>query len=94
MASRLERDIRTIQSLKEHLPEMTKVIEHHRPDHPTRPEEAHDRRLKQCLAVMVWEEPDGSESIVVVGDERLEDLGLKGILHDAVYALSHEMTHP
>jgi hypothetical protein len=89
--SRLERDIEAIQSLKERLPEMTKVIEHHRPDHPTRPGEAHDRRLKQCVAVLVWEEADGTESVVVVGDDHLEDLGLKGVLHDAVYALANEL---
>ena len=89
--SRFERDIEAIQSLKEHLPEMTKVIEHHRPDPPTRLHEAHDRRLRQCVAVMVWEEADGSESVVVVGDDHLEDLGLKGVLHDAVYALANEL---
>ena len=91
MMSRLERDIDAIQSLKEHLPEMTKVIEHRRPDRPTRQGEAHDRRLKQCVAVLVWEEADGSESVVVVGDDHLEDLGLKGVLHDAVYALANEL---
>ena len=91
MVSRLERDVELIQSLKEHLPEMTKVIEHHRPDHPTRDGEVHDRRLKQCVAVMVWEEPDGTESVVVIGDDTLHDLGLKGLLHDAVYALAHEI---
>jgi len=92
MARRLERDIEIIQSLKEHLPEMTNVIEHHRPESPTRNGEAHDRRLKQCVAVMVWEEADGTESVVVVGDEQLQDLGLKGVLHDAVYAVAQELT--
>ena len=91
MRSRLERDVEAIQSLKEHLPEMTKVIEHRRPEQPMRNEEAHDRRLKQCVAVMVWEEADGTESVVVVGDDHLQELGLKGVLHDAVYALAHEI---
>ena len=89
--SRLERDIEAIQSLKEHLPEMTKVIEHHRPEQPNRVPEAHDRYLKQCVAVMVWEEADGTESVVVVGDDHLRELGLKGVLHDAIYALAHEL---
>ena len=88
--SRLERDIEAIQTLKEHLPEMTRVIEHRRPD-PSRTQPSFDRQLKQCVAVMVWEEADGTESVVVVGDERLEALGLKGVLHDAVYALAHEI---
>ena len=92
MMSRFERDVEVLQSLKEHLPEMTKVIEHHRrPNQPKRNEEAHDRRLKQCVAVMVWEEADGTESVVVVGDDDLQELGLKGVLHDAVYALAQEI---
>jgi hypothetical protein len=91
MKSRLERDIEVIQALKEHLPEMTMVIEHHRHERPTRNGEAHDRRLKQCVAVLVWEEADGTESVVVVGDEHLQELGLKGVLHDAVYAVAHEI---
>jgi hypothetical protein len=91
MSSRLEKDIEVIQALKEHLPEMTRVISHLRPDQPTRNHEAHDRRLKQCVAVLVWEEADGTESVVVVGDDHLQDLGLKGVLHDAIYAMAREL---
>ena len=70
------------------------VVEHHRMNngngnkHPlARP--AGSRKLKECVAVMIWEEEDGTETVSVVGDPEITELEVKGVLHDAVYAVAH-----
>lgn len=78
----------TEDMLEDHLPTLSKIVEHKRKsssdgNSPT------GRFLKECVTVEVWQEADGSESIVVVGDSKLESLELKGVLHDGIYALAH-----
>jgi hypothetical protein len=40
--------------------------------------------------VVEWRETDGSEYITVAGDDELTDLGIKGMLHDGIYAMAHQ----
>jgi hypothetical protein len=47
------------------------------------------RRIVRCALVVEWQEPDGSEYVTVAGDEELSDLGIKGMLHDGIYAMAH-----
>ena len=91
---RYERHSQSMESLREHVEHMSTVVEHHRArngnghKHPlARPNES--RRLKECVAVMIWEEEDGTETISVVGDPEITELEVKGVLHDAVYAVAH-----
>ena len=79
-----DRAVRDI--LKDHLPEMSQVLERHRGG-SSAPDGEH-RSIKRCVAVVVWEEADGTESISVVGDTALGNLALKGLLHDAIYAMA------
>lgn len=52
--------------------------------------EGRARKLKGCVAVLVWEEPDGSERTEVVGSGASSSLHLKGLLHDGIYLLAHK----
>ena len=91
---RYERHSKSMESLREHVEHMATVVEHRRKKNGNRgrhplAEANPGRKLKECVAVMVWEEEDGTETISVVGDPGITDLGVKGVLHDAVYAVAH-----
>jgi hypothetical protein len=47
------------------------------------------RQIVQCAVVVQWREADGTEFVTVAGDEELTDLGIKGMLHDGIYAMAH-----
>jgi hypothetical protein len=48
------------------------------------------RKIMQCAIVVQWQEPDGTEYVTVAGDAELTDLGIKGMLHDGIYAMAHQ----
>ncbi len=76
--------------LKDHLPAMAEVVEHTRACHTAGPSMLRDgRKVKECVAVMLVEEVDGSETVMILGDADAERLELKGMLHDGIYAFSH-----
>ena len=76
--------------LKDHLPAMGEVLEHKRPNRTAGSSMLRDgRKVKECVAVMLVEEADGSETVMILGDADAERLELKGILHDGIYAFSH-----
>ncbi|HYN35536.1 MAG TPA: hypothetical protein VEV82_01025 [Actinomycetota bacterium] len=79
----------TEDMLEDHLPTLSKIVEHSRKSSSDENAPPTGRFLKECVTVEVWQEADGSESIVVVGDSKLESLVLKGVLHDGIYALAH-----
>lgn len=79
----------TEDMLEDHLPTLSKIVEHSRKNSSDESPPSKGRFLKECVTVEVWQEADGSESIVVVGDSKLESLELKGVLHDGIYALAH-----
>jgi hypothetical protein len=72
----------------QHLENMIQFVEHRRTSkaHGT-PSGA--RKIVQCAVVVQWQEADGSEYVTVAGDEELTDLGIKGMLHDGIYAMAH-----
>ena len=86
---RLAENMRAKEMVKEYLPAMATIVEHHR---GVRMQEVggHERTLKGCVQVQVWTEADGRECIVVCGTDNVSHLELKGMLHDGVYALAHE----
>ena len=76
--------------LKDHLPAMGEVLEHTRPNRTGAPSMLRDgRKVKECVAVMLVEEADGSETVMILGDADAERLELKGVLHDGIYAFWH-----
>ena len=84
---RHERRSITMESLAAHMDDMVSVVERRRRYN----EEAHgERRLKESVTVMVWEEADGSETVTVIGDPEMPALQMKGVLHDGLYAVAHE----
>ena len=90
---RFERRSTTIPALAEQIDEMATIVERHRNTHaPTASitEGEPKRKLRECVAVMVWEEVDGSETVTVVGNPELGDVELKGVLHDGIYAMTHK----
>lgn len=89
---RFERRSKSMPELAEHLDEMATIVEHRRStrENPAPSDNSkRTRRLRECVAVMVWEEEDGSETVSVVGDSQLGELELKGVLHDGIYAMTH-----
>lgn len=77
--------------LEDHLPAMAEILEHTRPSRTGEAPYLHGgRRVKECVAVMLVEETDGSETVAIVGDADAEHLQLKGVLHDAIYAFAHK----
>lgn len=82
-----------MRMLESHLPEMAGILEHRRPN-GSMGDEARmtpdGRRIKECVAVMLVEEADGSETVLIVGDASSEHLALKGVLHDGIYAFAHK----
>jgi hypothetical protein len=77
--------------LEGRLPEMAQILEHKRENRSIEvPETFHGRRVKECVAVMLVEEADGSETVHIVGDASAAHLQLKGMLHDAIYAFAHK----
>lgn len=95
MAGRLNRmggkQQEVVDLLKEHLAAMDEILEHSRsgssesPHAPKGP-----RKVKECVAVMLVEEVDGSETLMIVGDSDAPHLQLKGVLHHGIYAMAHE----
>ncbi len=75
--------------LKSHLPAMSEILEHSRAKRAA-VDAAGPRKVKECVAVMLVEEADGSETVLIVGDSDVEQLELKGVLHDGIYAFTHE----
>lgn len=90
--SRLERDRKLAASLvQEHLSELTTLVEHRRASRsPETTSSTGQRRIRECIAVLVVEEPDGTESLAIVGDAGQLPLSIKGTLHDAIYAMAHK----
>lgn len=88
---RLERDRNMRVALQEHLGTMERLVESRRIslDDPDAHTDEPRRALKHCVAVLVWENPDGTESTEIVGDLRSQ-LELKGLLHDGIYLLAHQ----
>lgn len=77
--------------LEGRLPEMAQILEHTRQNTTVDVTDAvRGRRVKECVAVMLVEEPDGSETVHIVGDASAGHLQLKGMLHDAIYAFAHK----
>ena len=90
---RFERRSTTIPALAEHIDEMATIVERQRANHAEPDREnggKPQRKLRECVAVMVWEEPDGSETVTVVGNPEMGDVELKGVLHDGLYAMAHK----
>ena len=85
-------DVQDVLTMLEgHLPAMAEVLEHTRPNGNGHTGVTRDgRRIKECVAVMLVEEPDGSETVLIMGDADTEHLELKGVLHDGIYALAHK----
>lgn len=80
-----------VRMLERHLPAMTEILEHTRPHGNAEAAMTSDgRRIKECVAVMVVEEPDGSETVLIVGDSQAEHLALKTMLHEGIYAFAHK----
>lgn len=91
MATRRHEDAHDVMRMLEgHLPAMTEILEHTRPAPTAGATTPDGRKIKECVAVMLVEEPDGSETVMIVGDAEAEHLALKGILHDGIYAFAHK----
>jgi hypothetical protein len=89
---RSERRSKTIPALAEHLDDMATIVEHQRsnPRATDGTEGKRERRVLEAVAVVVFEESDGTETIEVVGDVSVGSLELKGVLHDGLYAMAHK----
>lgn len=91
MAARRDDVHATMQMLEGHLPAMAEILEHTRRDTSgTGPATRDGRKIKECVAVMLVEEADGSETVLIAGDAEAEHLELKGVLHDGLYAFAHK----
>lgn len=86
------RDAQAIRKqLKDEVPELSEVLCHHRKANGhTDATATGTRTLKACVEVQVWQEADGSESVIVLGQTDHEDLELKGLLYDGIYAITSE----
>lgn len=86
------RDAQAIRKqIQDKVPELSEVLCHHRRanGHTDAPAPG-TRTLKACVEVQVWQEADGSESVIVLGESDHEDLELKGLLYDGIYAITSE----
>lgn len=92
MATRRQEDAHEVMRMLEgRLPEMAEILEHTRRNtNGEGPVTRDGRKIKECVAVMLVEEADGSETVMIVGDANAEHLALKGVLHDGIYAFAHE----
>lgn len=91
MAARRDDVHETMRMLEGHLPEMAEILEHTRRDTTgSGPTTRDGRKIRECVAVMLVEEADGSETVLIVGDTEAEHLALKGVLHDGIYAFAHK----
>lgn len=80
-----------MRMLEGHLPAMAEILEHTRTKGDGHDGVTRDgRKIKECVAVMLVEEADGSETVLIVGDADAEHLELKGVLHDGIYAFAHK----
>lgn len=86
---RLGEDKKVQAMLADQLP-MATIVDHRRNNRGEPTTAVGPRTLKTSVQVQVWCEADGSEWIVVTGDESVSNLELKGLLHDGIYALAHE----
>lgn len=91
LPSRLAENVAVRERLIEQLPELERIHEQRRAP-LDRPDGSRDgeRVMKRLVAVVVWEEPDGSEAVEVVGRHDISHLELKGLLHDGIYLLAHQ----
>lgn len=88
---RLQEQQLTHERLMARALDLRKIVEHRRAAAHIRTEnEPEERFLRGCIHVELWVESDGSESVVVNGSRHGTTLELKGLLHDAIYALAHE----
>lgn len=91
MATRRHETHDVIRMLEGHLPAMEEILEHTRRNGKGHNGVTRDgRKIKECVAVMLVEEADGSETVLIVGDADAEHLELKGVLHDGIYAFAHK----
>lgn len=90
MSGRAVEDRRMREILAEYLPRMDAIVESRYIAINDPPSGGAGRSLKRCVAVLVWEEPDGTERTEVVGERGNTPLHLKGLLHDGIYLLAHE----
>lgn len=87
---RLEDASKMRRMLADDLPNMRQVVVHNRPNFSDSSQQEADRTRRGCVLIEVWEEADGSESIVISGDSSMENLEIKGLLHDGIYSISHQ----
>jgi hypothetical protein len=85
---RHERRSKSISSLRDHIDTMTTIVERRRQSMDI--DKGNGRTLKDCVAVMIWVEDDGTETVSVVGDNDIGALEIKGVLHDGLYAIAHQ----
>lgn len=87
---RSDRRSKSIPALAKHLEDMATIVEHKRANSPSDPAKKEGRRVREAVAVVVFEEEDGTETVSVIGDSQIPTLELKGVLHDGLYAMAHE----
>ena len=86
---RLKEDRSIRNMLRSMFDKMQPIVEHRSHIRQAPLEAGAARRVKECVAIVTWEEPDGSETISVVGGAGVAPLEVKGLLHQAVYAIAH-----
>jgi hypothetical protein len=69
---------------------MATIVEHHRAKGSGESTHPSNRKVREAVAVVVFEEEDGTETVSVIGDAQVGALELKGVLHDGLYAMAHE----
>ena len=85
---RLAEATKTRRAIAQDLTERRELVVHNRPaSGDGEPTDGPVRR--GYVLVEVWQETDGSESIVVCGDAEMKELEIKGLLHDGVYSIAH-----
>lgn len=80
------RAIEAAAALSDDLPQMLEIARHNRPDRNPSSNTKKAQEIIASMNVQVVRETDGSESVIVRSDIKL--LAAKGVLHDAIYALS------
>lgn len=92
MTLRSDRRSKSIPALAEHLEDMATIVEHQRTKGSTSEQSRNgsNRKVREAVTVVVFEEEDGTETVSVLGDAESSSLELKGVLHDGLYAMAHE----
>ena len=86
---RLAEASNTRRAIAQDLAERRELVVHNRPASGDISESTDGPVRKGYVLVEVWQEADGSESIVVCGDAEMKELEIKGLLHDGVYSIAH-----